>query len=210
MAAGNHDGHLGGAYEAASAEEIARVYNDWADSYEAQMASSGYRHPAICLALLARYLPRGSEPILDAGAGTGLVGEWLTLLGYGRAEALDISPGMLAVAREKQVYSAFHEVTLGGELPFESDHYAGIVSAGVFTTGHVGAEGIDELIRICRPGGVIVVTVKQTLWEGGFAAHLGALEASGLVALAEETRPYASMPGEAGTIPSRALVLSVP
>ena len=54
-----------------------------------------------------------------------------------------------------------------------TEHFAGIVSAGVFTTGHVGAEGLDDLVRICRPGGVIVLTVKTTLWEDGFASHLG-------------------------------------
>ena len=55
------------------------------------MAVAGYRHPSICLALLARHLPRGSAPLLDAGAGTGLIGEWLGIMGYPHVEALDIS-----------------------------------------------------------------------------------------------------------------------
>ena len=76
------------------------------------------------------------------------------------------------------------------------------MSAGVFTTGHVGAEGLDELARICRSGGAIVVTVKQPLWEGGFKAHA---ERLGL-RLADATEPYVSMPGEEGTIPSLAAV----
>ena len=57
-------------------------------------------------------------------------------------------------------------------LPFANGQFAGIVAAGVFTSGHVGAEGLDELIRICRPDGVIVLTVKNTLWEEGFAPAL--------------------------------------
>jgi hypothetical protein len=114
---------------------------------------------------------------------------------------------MLDVAAAKGAYKALHCLALGGPLPFADGHFAGIVSAGVFTSGHVGAEGLDELIRICRKGGVIVLTVKNTLWEGGFAARIAELEGQGLIARAEETEPYVSMPGETGTIPSRGLAL---
>lgn len=209
MTNSKHDGHLGAVYDAKEPEEIAGHYDRWAQSYDADMAAAGYRHPAICLALLSRHLPRGTEPLLDAGAGTGLVGEWLGIMGYPRVEALDISEGMLAVARKKGVYSDVHQLALGGPLPFSDNTYAGIISAGVFTTGHVGAHGVDELIRICQPGGVIVLTVKDTLWTKAFAAHVCDLQASGKVTLVEQTSPYVSMPGEAATIPSLGVVIKV-
>lgn len=209
MTNSKHQGHLGAVYDAKQPEEIAGHYNSWADTYDADMAAAGYRHPAICLALLSRHLSRGAEPLLDAGAGTGLVGEWLAILGYPRVEALDISEGMLAIARKKQIYSKLHQLALGGKLPFADNAFAGVISAGVFTTGHVGAHGIDELIRICQPGGVIVLTVKETLWSEAFAAHVSELQDSGKVALVEQTAPYVSMPGEVATIPSRGVVVKV-
>ena len=208
--AGNKDhGGLGAAYAAQRPEDVAAIYDNWSETYDADMSAAGYRHPTICLALLARHLPRGAAPLLDAGAGTGLIGEWLAITGYPQVEALDISQGMLAKAAAKGVYSALHCLALGGPLPFADNAYAGIVSAGVFTSGHVGAEGLDELIRICRPGGVIVLTVKNTLWNAGFAERIAALEAEGRVVRAEETAPYVSMPGESDTVPSRGLVLRV-
>ena len=136
------------------------------------MAALAYRHPSIGAALLARHLPRGAGPVLDAGAGTGLLGDWLRILGYGPLEGLDISQGMLAVARGKGVYAALHCAALGEALPFADGHFAGIISTGVFTTGHVGAEALPELRRICRCGGVIVLTVKDTVWTGSFADSL--------------------------------------
>jgi SAM-dependent methyltransferase len=206
--AGNKDhGGLGAAYAAQRPEDVAAIYDNWSETYDADMSAAGYRHPTICLALLARHLPRGAAPLLDAGAGTGLIGEWLAITGYPQVEALDISQGMLTKAAAKGVYSALHCLALGGPLPFADNAYAGIVSAGVFTSGHVGADGLDELIRICRPGGVIVLTVKNTLWNAGFAERIAALEAEGRVVRAEETAPYVSMPGEADTVPSRGLVL---
>jgi SAM-dependent methyltransferase len=209
MTDGKHNGALSAAYAAKRPDEVAAVYDGWAETYDADMSAAGYRHPTICLALLARHLARGAEPVLDAGAGTGLIGEWLAITGYPRIEALDISQGMLDKAAAKGVYSALHRLALGGPLPFADGAYAGIVSAGVFTSGHVGVEGLDELIRICRSGGVIVLTVKNTLWQAGFADRIAALETQGRITRLEETRPYASMPGEGDTVPSRGLVLRV-
>lgn len=205
MGDARHDGHLGAVYDAKDPEEVAALYDGWAETYEAEMARAGYRHPTICLALLARHLPRGAGPILDAGAGTGILGEWLAIAGYPEAEALDLSEGMLAVAARKRVYRKLHRLALGHPLPFPDGAFAGIVAAGVFTTGHVGPEGLDELVRICAPGGVIVLTVKTTLWTGGFATRVATFAPR--LGIAEETAPYVSMPGEAATIPSLAVVL---
>jgi predicted TPR repeat methyltransferase len=204
-----HDGYLGAVYGSGSADDLARLYDRWADTYDAEMARVGYRHPTVVLALLSRHLPRGAAPVLDAGCGTGLLGEWLAIMGYHHVEALDVSEGMLARAAGKGCYAALHKAALGGPLPFSDGQFAGIVAAGVFSTGHVGVEGLDDLIRICGPDGVIVLTVKDTLWDAGFAARIASLERERRIARVEETAPYVSMPGEAGTIPSRALVLRV-
>lgn len=202
--AGQHDGHLGAVYQARAPEEVAAVYDGWAATYDAEMAKAGYRHPAIGLALLARHLPRGAGPVLDAGCGTGLLGDWLGIMGFAPVEGLDLSEGMLAVARAKGAYARLHHLALGRALPFVDGAFAGVISTGVFTTGHVGIEGVPELLRITVPGGPVVLTVKTTLWEDGFGAGLAAMSG---VAVVERTEPYVSMPGEAGTVPSLAVVL---
>ncbi|MFZ9414214.1 MAG: class I SAM-dependent DNA methyltransferase [Alphaproteobacteria bacterium] len=200
-----HAGHLGAVYDAGSPEEIARLYDGWAATYDAEMAIAGYRHPTIGVALLARHLPAGSTPVLDAGCGTGVAGSWLGILGYPRVEGLDISEGMLAVARARGGYAALHRAALGGKLAFGDGHFAGIIAAGVFTTGHVGAEALPELARITRPGGIMVLTVKTTLWDGSVAA---AIDADPRLGIVHRTAPYVSMPGEAATVPSLAVVLA--
>jgi SAM-dependent methyltransferase len=209
MAAANHKGFLGKVYKARGTGDVAALYDKWAKTYDAEMAKAGYRHPSICLALLARHLSKGEAPILDAGAGTGLIGEWLRIMGYPHIEALDISEGMLEVAKTKNCYSAFHKLALGGPLPFPDGAFAGIISAGVFTSGHVGAEGMEELLRITRKGGVIVLTVKGALWDQSFHAYTDELFKIGRVTVAEVTDPYVSMPGETATTPSLGVVLRI-
>ena len=196
-------------YQAENPEDVARVYDAWAENYDNDMSLAGYRHPAISLAILARYVPKGPEPLLDAGAGTGLIGEWLAITGYSHVEGLDISEGMLAVAERKGVYQGLHQAALGTTLPFSDNHFAAIISAGVFTSGHVGVEGLDDLLRICRPGGVIVLTIKDVLWQASFSQRIAEFEASGICALIDDTGPYVSMPGEVGTTPSRCIALKV-
>jgi SAM-dependent methyltransferase len=209
MARDEKSGQLGAVYGAGSTAEVAGHYDRWAATYDADMSAVGYRHPTIGLALLARHLPRGARPLLDAGVGTGLMGEWLRIAGYPEIEGLDISEGMLAVAARRGSYARLHRLALGGPLPFADGAFAGIVSVGVFTTGHVGAEGLDELIRICRPGGVIVLTVKTTLLADSMDARLAELAAANRIERLETTAPYVSMPGETGTIPSCCLALKV-
>ncbi len=204
-----HDGFLGAVYGAKTADDVAALYDQWAETYDAEMSEAGYQHPQACVALFARHVMRGSAPVLDAGAGTGLIGQWLQTLGYPDVEALDVSLGMLQIARKKKLYSAYHKLALGDALPFPDGAYAAVIAAGVFTSGHVGVEGLDELIRICQSGGSVVLTVKCTLWEGGFSARVDEFVRSGMVKLAELTEPYVSMPQEEATTPSLGVALQV-
>jgi hypothetical protein len=43
-------------------EDVARVYDAWAESYDQDMSLAGYRHPAISLAILARHVPKDRDP----------------------------------------------------------------------------------------------------------------------------------------------------
>ena len=147
------------------------------------MSAAGYRHPTICLALISRHLPRAASRLLDAGAGTGLIGEWLGIMGYPHVEALDISEGMLAQAAKKGAYAALHRLALGRPLPFADGHFAGIVSAGVFT--QPAPEG-STLIR-CRPGGRSCYGEEYAL--GRWLQRIAELAAQGQVAIAEKPRP---------------------
>ena len=203
------ESRLDAVYGATSAAELSSAYDDWADSYDADMAEVGYRHPAVALALLTRHLPIGSVPVLDAGAGTGLVGELLGTMGYPQVDALDASMGMLEVARGKNAYRELHHAFLGEPLPFEDGNYVAAVSTGVFTAGHVGVEGLPELFRVVRPGGLLVLTVKGTLWESGFERYLARREIDGAIRLLEATPSYASMPAGATTSPCLGVVLGL-
>ncbi|KAF6811371.1 hypothetical protein CMUS01_13283 [Colletotrichum musicola] len=52
------------------------------------------------------------------------------------------------------------------------------------TQGHVGPEAFDEFVRIGKPGGFIVSTVRETVWEkNGYKNKVQSLEGAGKVKL---------------------------
>ena len=94
--------------------------------------------------------------VMDAGAGTGLVGVELHKFGFTTIDALDISPGMLEEAKKKNVYRKFICAALSDQriLEIETGEYDVLICVGVFAIAHVPPVAIMELIRMVKAGGV--------------------------------------------------------
>ena len=139
---GGHNAHLGDAYDAQSASELAAVYDRWSDNYDDYMDSVGYRHPEICLALLTRYVPPGDGKLLDAGVGTGIVGELLAILGYNAIDGIDISRGMLDKAAKKSLYADLRVVDIIQLLALSIYGYRAVISSGFLPPEMLAAEDL--------------------------------------------------------------------
>ena len=111
------DNHLLKVYGATTSEALNAAYLGWAKDYDTDVNSMGYRFPILGAAILARHLLKNNATILDAGAGTGLVGGWLHDLGFTHLTALDSSPEMLQQAHLRGVYSQLEAGDLLKRLP---------------------------------------------------------------------------------------------
>lgn len=177
-----HDPDLEGAYALETPEDNLRLYRQWAETYDSEFVeATTYRFPAL---VVRTYLEAaGGQPCLDVGCGTGALAahfpEGAVL------DGLDLSPEMLAVAARKGRYRTLIEANLKEPLPLPDAAYAGLVSSGTFTHGHVGAEALPELVRVLAPGALAVITVRAEIWTGmGFAPTFDTLASDSLV-----TRP---------------------
>ena len=178
-------------FEAGDREELIRAYARWAERYDEDMLSLDMRGPEIVASMAARYVRDWASAILDAGAGTGRVGELLAILGYSNLVALDLSDTMLVQAKERDVYRALHQGALGDRLAFADDAFCAAVAAGVFTAGHAPPSSFDELLRVTRSGGLIIFTLATPAYEtGGFKDKLETLEREGRWRLIEATAPF--------------------
>ncbi|MDE2939478.1 MAG: class I SAM-dependent methyltransferase [Chloroflexota bacterium] len=167
-------------YSSATNQELEARYDQWAADYDKDLDDDfGWVSPRKTAEVLARHVPVNAR-VLDAGAGTGLVGEELRRLGFQDIHAMDLSLGMLEEARSKGVYRDLRQMALGSTLDYETDSFDAVISVGVFTEGHAPPQGFDELARITRRDGLIVFSLRLDLFEqGGFKEHQAQLEKSG-------------------------------
>ncbi len=172
---------------ASSTSELMDAYGEWAATYDSDlMGEMGYRAPDIAARALRNRLPGHDARILDAGCGTGIVGEILHRSGYRNLDGLDYSRHMLDRAREKGVYRTLTRMDLTRPLDIPGDAYDAVISVGTFTCGHVGPDALEELARIARPGGHICFTVRERAYtEDGYEAAIRGLERKGAWSLVE-------------------------
>ncbi|WP_322417071.1 class I SAM-dependent DNA methyltransferase [Mesorhizobium huakuii] len=179
---------LDSVYGADTPEALAQAYAAWAATYDSETASLGYLLPFLITAWVARYVPAGEGPLLDAGCGTGLSGPSLKALGYGDIAGLDLSDDMLKIAGSRNAYGELRKAMLGGPLPWPDGHFRAFFSTGVFTISHAPASGLHELVRITGKGGHAIFTVRDQVFEsGGFQAVFDELEQAGKWRLVEQS-----------------------
>ncbi len=168
---------LDAAYALETPDDNRRLYADWATTYDSGFAEDmDYRLPQMVALVLAEVF-KGPGPILDVGAGTGLVAQHFPMKGVFDMDALDISPDMLAVAADKGFYRDTIEGDLTATLDIADQTYGAIVSSGTFTHGHVGPEALDELLRIARRDAVFVLSINAEHFKArGFSRQFARLE----------------------------------
>lgn len=164
-------------YSAADNQELAERYDQWAQDYDLDLECDfGYVGPVRAAEIFAKHVPVEAN-VLDAGCGTGLVGEALYKLGYRNLSAIDLSNGMLKQAKEKKIYLELRQMVLGEHLDFESNSFDAVISVGVLTVGHAPASSLDELVRVTKIGGHVVFTLRPDIYENaGFREKQEALD----------------------------------
>jgi predicted TPR repeat methyltransferase len=164
-------------YSSKNTEELAERYDEWAESYDKELEEDyGWQIPQLMAEELSGFTPV-NERILDAGAGTGLVGQFLGSLGYGNLVAMDLSSEMLNKAREKDVYQEFHQMDMGETLDFPDDSFDAVVCAGVLTFSHAPAKSLYEMVRVTKSGVHILYSLRTDAYESmGFEGITEELE----------------------------------
>lgn len=150
----------------------------------ARQSLYAYQHPRIDLAArvldLAGPVPPG--PVADVGCGNGLYLAELARRGLGPAVGLDLSPGMLAAARQRLAGLApgpgpgpVLAVADAAELPLPDGTAVLTLSAHMLYHVPDPAAAVRELRRITRPGGRVLIVLNG-------AGHLRQLRAAAAAA----------------------------
>ena len=181
----------------ASDAYVEKVFDSFAASFDAKLASLDYRAPQLVAEALASRVPppQGQFDIVDLGCGTGLVGPLVR--GWARRLAgCDLSVGMLRQAKQRKAYDVLHKAELVHYLDTQPQAFdIGISADTLCYFGDLGAV-MAAARRALRPQGWLVFTVEALdagatqpwrLQPNGRYAHArshveSTLQAAGLVA----------------------------
>jgi ubiquinone/menaquinone biosynthesis C-methylase UbiE len=142
-----------------------RLFDEWPEAYD-----RWFETPIGALVkkyenelLLDLLQPRPGEMILDVGCGTGVF--TLNILDCGpRMIGLDISQPMLRRAEQKAKGFPFQCVAGDMQaLPFGDGCFDKVVSMTTLEFIAEGIEAVDDLFRVTKNGGVVVVTTLNRL-----------------------------------------------
>jgi len=144
---------------------MAQLFNDWSEKYDRWFETpigrliKGYEQE-----LISRMLnPGHGEAILDAGCGSGVFAGDLIEAGA-HVAGLELSPVMLRRALAKFAGRAFYPIQ--GDmitLPFADSSFDKTVSNTAIEFISDAGSAVDELFRVTKPGGVIVVSTLNSL-----------------------------------------------
>ena len=183
--------------------EVASRYDEWAQSYDDDLASWSYQAPAVVSEIVASRHPEVGS-VLDVGCGTGLVGRALRARGFaGRILGLDISPASLEIARETGAYDSLEPADLQQRLAPEDDTVDAVVCVGVMTYLPDVEAVWREFARVARPQGIVVATQREDLWDArACQAVVDRLRDEGVWTPMEMTGPAPYLPEGYGGTPA--------
>jgi SAM-dependent methyltransferase len=181
-------------YAATTPGELTAEYDRVAEGYDAALIDDhDWRMPEIMAGIAAWLLPRDAR-ILDAACGTGLVGDGLARYGFTAVHGLDLSAGMFAVAERKGTYRSLTRAALGDRLPYADAEFDAFIVSGAFTPRHAPPESFAELLRVTRPGGLALYSLRTDDPPPGFTAAITHLVGAGRWRLLQEGVEFQSLP----------------
>lgn len=161
-----------GLWATRSVDDTLQIYADWAEKYDADVLTEGYATPHRIAHALTQFCD-GDALILDFGCGTGLAGQALQHAGFHHVDGIDISPEMLAIAKDRHIYREVWQGKPGEITDVMPGIYTVIVAAGVISLGAAPAETLTLCLDHLDPGGLLAVSFNDpTLDDGSYDAVL--------------------------------------
>lgn len=191
-------------------EDSKLAYDEMAQVWEKISDNTGYKGHILCVEAFDRTMenkevyrnPGKDIRILDAGAGTGGIGEMLKARGYTNVDALDISQEMLNIAAARNIYKKLICAPLKDTHmeEIETAEYDIVLCAGTIVYGQVKPGAIEQCARFVKPGGLFIFSIRVDSFDPvglGFSEKCQELEKNGKWSLVfKEKRELHATPNE--------------
>jgi ubiquinone/menaquinone biosynthesis C-methylase UbiE len=146
-------------------QEVARVFDEWAQAGRDEGMAD--RHGLSARPVLEELTPAADDRFLDLGAGNAWAARWAQAAGA-RAVAVDVSPEMLARAREAQPAPGLVQASFE-RLPFTDRSFAFLFSMEALYYAEDLDQALAEAFRAAETGGELHALVDY--YEGNPASE---------------------------------------
>jgi len=141
-----------------------KFYDNWCNKYDTDLMIQGnYTGHVKCVEAFVKLGLNRNVKILDLAAGTGLLGAEIGKHGYVCVDGLDSSLGMLGQARKQTIYRDYILALVDGlgSIPVNDETYDVVMSSNGFAPGQIYPTAIPEILRVMRPGGYLLWTMRE-------------------------------------------------
>ena len=153
-------------YNEKSSVKLKHHYKLWANKYDQDLISWGYAYPSQLKKIMLKDIKiKKNSKILDAGCGTGLVAKVLSDMNFKNIVGLDYSMDMIKIAKDKKIYTRLIQESLNKNTSLRSNQFDIVLCTGVLTSGLVGAKAINELIRVTKNKGYLILSMAESIYE---------------------------------------------
>ena len=173
--AGDPDDHFAALHRLDGPEATRALYDDWAASYDGELARASYAAPERVARALVAHAGDLAAPLLDLGCGTGVSGVALRAAGFTCLDGVDFSPEMLTRAAAKGLYRRLVQADLAAPWPFAPQAHANITAIGAIAPQHLPAAVLARAAEALPPGGCLAFTFSDL--AHGDPDYAGALAA---------------------------------
>jgi len=144
---------------------VEQYFNRVCKDYANAMRLWGYCMPELVTNALVdhgKLKPSSNMKIIDLGCGDGAIGQALNRHGFTNLHGVDISDGMMAIAKSKGVYSVLKKANLLQELPFDNESFDCAVSSAVTT--YLDSSALSFWLPIIKKDGLLCIVHKASVW----------------------------------------------
>lgn len=158
--------HVGTQYHGmADCKNVEEYFDNVYKVYDKAMKNWGYCMPELLSNSLIEHgsiKPSDSVKILDLGCGDGAVGQALHDKGFTNLKGIDISKGMISVAKERNVYKDIMKSDLMKDLPFQKEEFDCLVSSAVTT--YLEPSALEKWLPVIKKGGLLAIVHKELIF----------------------------------------------
>jgi len=178
-------------------QTVEQYFDNVCHKFESAMRYWGYCMPELLSTAIIDHIgPSQDVKIVDLGCGDGAVGEALRAKGFSNLAGVDISQGMLDIAKDRGIYGSLQKADLSEDLPLEDESFDCAVSSAVST--YLDNTALRKWIPAVKKGGHLCIVHKASVWSK-WTDEQDRLEKSGVLKSVWTSKPLPYLPSLDGT-----------